>query len=73
MTRTVVITADGRHDLDAMGRGECPCNICVPCENCKDDAWLHGELGCAAYVLAGDGYCGCKALRVEVSAKRGIP
>ena len=66
MTQTVVITADDKHDLDAMGRGECPCNICVPCENCKDDAWLHDEQGCSAYTSDEIGYCECTALRVEV-------
>ena len=72
MTQTVVITADDKHDVDAMGRGECPCNVCTTCENCKDAAWLHGDKGCSAYTLAGDGYCGCTAVRVEVSAKRGM-
>ena len=28
MTQTVVITADDQHDVDAMRRGECPCNVC---------------------------------------------
>ena len=66
MTQTVVITADDRHDVDAMRRGECLCNICTTCEHYKDTAWLHGELGCSAYALDGDGYCGRKVLRVEV-------